>query len=82
MFDLISSFNLKMQFLKRRLSGKSQPECNCYFGIALIILGIVFSTPIGFVALPPFAVVVLFLGVVGFVLLFTVIFAPLGLFLM
>ena len=64
------------------LGGFHHRHGDSYFGMALIVLGLTLAIPGGFIALPPFAVVVLLLGVLGLLLLFTIIFAPLGLFLL
>jgi len=68
--------------LRERVLGKLHLDNDSYFGMALIVLGLTLAIPGGFIALPPFAVVVLLLGVLGLILLFTIIFAPLGLFLL
>jgi len=83
MADLRIRIELLRQDLRRRLLKFLAYDNTRFFGVALIVLGIALTTtPAGVVTLPPSAVTVVAVGVLGLFMVFSILLLPLGLILL
>jgi hypothetical protein len=55
---------------------------NYHFGLTLMLFGLIIATPTGLVTMPLWGTLLLLLGILGVVLIFTLVLAPIGLFLL
>ena len=82
MFDVLVRLEYKRRVLRRRVLGMFRQRDDSYLGIALIVLAISMMTPLLPITLPTLGIVSTLFIVVGILLLLTIIFAPVGLFLL
>lgn len=81
--DLCIRIELLRQELRRRLLKFLVYDNTRFLGVALIVLGIALTTtPAGVVTLPPSAITVAAVGVLGLCMVFSIILLPLGLILL
>jgi hypothetical protein len=73
---------MKRLELRRRTLKQFSGDVDRYLGVALIVLALSISTPLLPISLPSLGTAAVLLIIVGIVLLLTIIFLPVGLFLL
>ena len=83
MIDVLVRLEYKRQALRRRILRMMTGDGACYLVIGAIVFIIALVvTPLGPAALPPLSILAGSLIVVGGLILFTIVFIPVGLFLL
>lgn len=81
MLKFLIEIELLRQSLRRKILRRLDLDGERFFGVALIVLGIAL-TPAAIVTLTPSTVVVLAVGLVGLLMVLTIILLPVGLVLL
>ena len=83
MLKLLIEIELLRQSLRRKILRRLDLDGERFFGVALIVLGIALTTtPAAIVTFTPSIVVILGVGLVGLLMVFTIILLPVGLILL
>ena len=82
MFGVLVRLEYKRRVLRRRVLGMFRQRDDSYLGIALIVLAISMMTPLLPISLPTLGVVSTLFIVVGILALLSIVFIPIGLFLL
>ena len=85
MVELLLRLELERQTLRRKLLCLLQQQAESFLGVGLIVLGVLLTPavlPATIIAFSPLVTIILLFGAIGLLLVFTVVFAPLGLVLL
>ncbi|MFC1848474.1 hypothetical protein ACFLXV_04115 [Chloroflexota bacterium] len=83
MLKLLEEIELRRQSLRRKILRHLDLDDESYYGVALMLLGLALITaPSGIVTFTPSITVALGVGIVGLIMIFTIILLPVGIFLL